>query len=201
MADLPSIEGAAQGTDSFQIKVENHAGRHGEIALRTVIDNCDIPGVASWRSASGNDLGNCFFSTMHAAMDLVIKGLVEDTYLMTGCFEHPDIEDPIYHAWLEFRHIKPFVVVNMTMLHERPLYAATQVEYYATNNCRRRIQEIPLKRLKIKARQMAEKNLSETGSLSLNRHTLTVKVLKPTLDKLSALQTSPSIGSGSGHAT
>ena len=130
-------------------------------------------------------------------MDLVIKGLVDDTYLVTGRFDHPDIDEPIYHAWLEFRHIKPFVVVNVAMLQERPLYAATQADYYATNSCRRRIQEIPLKRLKIKARQMAEKNLASTGSLELNRHALTIKALKPTLDKLYPLQTEPVIATES----
>jgi hypothetical protein len=191
MADEIAATATPQDQSSFQIEVKNHAGAHGSIALRTVIDNCDLPGVASWKSATGNDLGNCFFSTMHAAMDLVIKGLVDDTYLVTGLFDHPDVDEPIYHAWLEFRHIKPFVVVNVAMLQERPLYAATQADYYATNNCRRRIQEIPLKRLKIKARQMAERNLKSTGSLELNRHTLTVKVLKPTLDKLAPLQTAP----------
>ncbi len=191
MADEIAAPAAPQDQSSFQIEVKNHAGAHGSIALRTVIDNCDLPGVASWKSATGNDLGNCFFSTMHAAMDLVIKGLVDDTYLVTGLFDHPDVDEPIYHAWLEFRHIKPFVVVNVTMLQERPLYAATQADYYATNNCRRRVQEIPLKRLKIKARQMAERNLKATGSLELDRHALTVKVLKPTLDKLAPLQTAP----------
>lgn len=191
MADEKAASPSASEQSSFQIEVKNHAGSHGSIALRTVIDNCDLPGVASWRSVTGNDLGNCFFSTMHAAMDLVIKGLVDDTWLVTGRFDHPDIDEPIYHAWLEFRHIKPFVVVNVAMLHERPLYAATQAEYYETNSCRRRIQEIPLKRLKIKARQMAERNLEKTGSMELNRHSLTVKVLKPTLDKLTPLQTAP----------
>jgi len=191
MADEKAASPSASEQSSIQIEVKNHAGSHGSIALRTVIDNCDLPGVASWRSATGNDLGNCFFSTMHAAMDLVIKGLVDDTWLVTGRFDHPDLPEPVYHAWLEFRHIKPFVVVNVAMLQERPLYAATQADYYATNNCRRRIQEIPLKRLKIKARQMAERNLKATGSLELDRHTLTVKVLKPTIDKLAPLQTAP----------
>lgn len=191
MADEKAAPATPEAQGTFQIDVKNHAGVHGSIALRTVIDTCDLPGVASWKSITGNDLGNCFFSTMHAAMDLVMNGLVDDTYLVTGLFEHPDVDQPIYHAWLEFRHIKPFVVVNVAMLQERPLYAATQADYYATNNCRRRIQEIPLKRLKIKARQMAERNLKATGSLELDRHTLTVKVLKPTLDKLAPLQTAP----------
>ncbi|MFG6573424.1 hypothetical protein ACGYLO_17665 [Sulfitobacter sp. 1A13353] len=198
MADERSAPAMPEVQGTFQIEVKNHAGVHGSIALRTVIDNCDLPGVASWRSITGNDLGNCFFSTMHAAMDLVMCGLIDDTYLVTGLFEHPDVDQPIYHAWLEFRHIKPSVVVNVAMLQERPLYAATQSDYYATNNCRRRIQEIPLKRLKIKARQMAERNQKATGSLDLDRHTLTVKVLKPTLDKLAPLQTAPVDTSKSG---
>ena len=164
--------------------MDNRAGYSGLIALNRVIDHCDLQEVAAWRALEGSDLGNCFFSSMNAAMDLVLRDCVGHGWLVTGRFDHPDMEMPVYHACLEFRDFVPAIVVNVSMLHKQPLYAVSQSEYYATNNCRRRIQEIPFKRLKIKVMQMARRNLRDTGSFEVDCRLLAKKVLKPTLEQL-----------------
>jgi len=187
----PGVDTGASDKTALQIHVVNHGGDHCDRALQTVIQHCDMPGLAAWRSVTGNDLGNCFFSTTQAAIDLIKAGLLEDIFLVTGRFDHPDLDDPVYHAWLEFRAAKPHVIVNVSNLHERPLYAANRMDYYRINYCKRRIQEIPLTRLRIKARQMAERNEDAGRGMTLDIRALTAKALKPTLSKLPDVQTRP----------
>jgi hypothetical protein len=171
-----------------KIQMDNRAGYDGLLALNRVIDHCDLQEIAAWRALDGSDLGNCFFSSTNAAMDLVLAGVIDNGWLVTGRFDHPDMDEPVFHAWLEFRDFTPAVVVNVSMLHRQPFYAVPQPEYYSTNNCRWRLQEIPFKRLKIKIMQMARRNRKEIGSFAVDCRVLTKKVLKPTLDRVARLQ-------------
>jgi hypothetical protein len=174
---------------ALQVRVKNYGGEHCRQALRTVIENCNIPGLSAWRSVTANQQGNSFFATIQASIDLIRAGYLDDIYLVTGRFDHADLKEPAYHAWLEFRATKPHSVVNVTMLHERPLYGMEAAEFYKVNSCRRRIQEIPLKRLRIKARQLSERNQEKTGKASFDLRYFTHLVLKPTIEKLSPTQT------------
>lgn len=191
MEDTKADATGANEQTALQVHVVNHGGEHCNKALRSVVEHCNIPGLAAWRSTTGNEFGNCFFSTTQAAMDMIRAGLIDNIFLMTGRFDHPDLDEPVYHAWLEFRAEKPFAVVNVSNVHEKPLYAMNQQDFYRVNFCKKRVQEIPLYRLRIKARQMAEKNNDAGHGMTLDLRDLTLKALKPTLDKLEDIQKRP----------
>jgi len=185
------IETGATPETALQVQVKNHGGDHCGRALRAVISTCDIPAISAWRSISGNDLASWFFSTLNAATDLISSGTVDNIFLVTGRFEHSGLDEPVYHAWLEFRATKPHAVVNVANIPERPLYAMDRDDFYRINVCRKRIQEIPLKRLRVKARQMSKKNEIAGHGKEVDLRSLTVKALGPTLKLLPSLQTEP----------
>lgn len=173
----------------FQVHVINHGDMHCDRALQTVKENCDLPGLAAWRSVNGNDGANSMFSTTHAAVNLIQAGLPDKVFIVTGRFNHPDLPEPVYHAWLEFRAADPIAVVNVSNLHERPLYAMKQADFYKVNFCNTRIQEVPLSRVKIKASQMANKNHAAGRSMSFDIGALALKVLQPTIRRMGEIQT------------
>jgi hypothetical protein len=192
MADKAvTIDTGATEDTALQLHVKNHGGTHCERALNTIITYCDLPGLTAWRSVSGNELGNSFFTTVHAATNLISAGFIDNIYVVTGLFEHADLAEPVPHAWLEFRKETPHAVVNVAHLPERPLYAMHQRDFYAINQCRKRIQEIPLKRLRIKAQQMSERNQRAGGGVEIDIRALTLKALAPTLKKLTERQKAP----------
>ena len=175
----------------LQIQVRNLGGDHCRRALETVKRHCDLPAIASWRATNGNEGGNCFFATTHAAIDLVRAGMTRDCLLVTGRFDHPDVDGPVYHAWLEFRHVSPWAVVNVSRLQDKPLYTIPRRQFYEINHCRKRIQEVPLTRLRVKAAQMSRRNQEHDGHPGIDIRALTHRVLGPTLSLLPPLQTDP----------
>lgn len=191
MEEKTEKDTGANEQTALQVHVLNQGGEHCEKALRSVVQHCNIPGLAAWRSTTGNEFGNCFFSTTQAAMEMIQAGLLDNIFLMTGRFDHPDLDAPVYHAWLEFRAEKPYTVVNVSNLHEKPLYGMSQQDFYRVNFCKKRVQEIPLHRLRIKARQMAERNNDAGHGMTLDLRDLALKALKPTLDKLGEVQKQP----------
>jgi len=134
------------------VEAVNFGGEDEAAALALVSMVCDLDRLAAWKGIGSTPLGNCFHATTDAACQLVLARIL-DGALVTGRFDHPDMDEPVLHAWLEIGRQNS--VVNVSGLAERPLYAMPRARFYKQNSCRRPLQHIPFKRLLIKMERAA----------------------------------------------
>jgi hypothetical protein len=157
------------------VEAVNFGGADEAAALALVSMVCDLDRLAAWKGIGAQPLGNCFHATTDAACQLILANVL-DGALVTGRFEHPDMDEPVLHAWLEIGRQRS--VVNVSGLSERPLYASPRARFYKLNNCSRPLQHLPFRRVLIKMERANRK----AGELDIR--TFVPVLLAPTLRQL-----------------
>jgi len=103
----------------------------------------DFDRLASWKGASSDRAGNCFYASTHGAIMLLANRPKTDFHLVTGRFINADGDgNAIMHAWIEVDDGRDGQALNLTNLSFRPGYIMDRETYLDLSRCDEVIQSV-----------------------------------------------------------